>query len=606
MNQTMKDFLERNELIADKIPQEMNMELTNPQDFNKFLCYFDVQKDKEKRYVCITDIIGSDAFSHNGNIYDLMEKFFDEKGDPYHRRSTDLLEIPSSDIMERLKISFSDDPIILAEYDGKYFVRTNGNHRVFAMYLNYLLESRYAYTPDAKEALKKKYTFPALVGEVDVEKSYANYILQSKLSKKYVDRVYDREQMKITDDYEIVANGERRTVQDESEIDHFVIENFISAIKRKETYLIEQLAKAAKEHKSFRKYFSSLFPQIGENDIASILGRISREISIRNLDLSKAESLEEIIDAIDANDKLLDKQKKGFEKFRAFTTKTDEKMDELFSIMGINQDQTLNIDELTDKFEELIYRIEDMFSEAHKTYSSRVYERAENALLVLSNLDFPLLSREYGRRSIGELKEKISKMAGGIQAEAEIKNLDERRKQESEKKFGLLDKLKGKQRLRDATVQNLSLQRQYVERTMDTPKAMEDAIRDLFNYMKVHGETSETKDFMTRLIKLDKVSDSIKLNSICIESFLPVIRGEKRISARKQAKLLEEENKAMEERVLGEKGQKYSSKVKVDDSIRRNGVLKTISDGIKQAEDETTEKEVKSEFKSFVAFLEHK
>ena len=62
----------------------------------------------------------------------------------------------------------------------------------------------------------------------------------------------------------------------------------------------------------------------------------------------------------------------------------------------------------------------------------------------------------------------------------------------------------------------------------------------------------------------------------------------------------------MEERVLGEKGQKYSSKVKVDDSIRRNGVLKTISDGIKQAEDETTEKEVKSEFKSFVAFLEHK
>ena len=115
----MKDFLERNELIADKIPQEMNMELTNPQDFNKFLCYFDVQKDKEKRYVCITDIIGSDAFSHNGNIYDLMEKFFDEKGDPYHRRSTDLLEIPSSDIMERLKISFSDDPIILAEYDGK-------------------------------------------------------------------------------------------------------------------------------------------------------------------------------------------------------------------------------------------------------------------------------------------------------------------------------------------------------------------------------------------------------------------------------------------------------------------------------------------------------
>ena len=141
---------------------------------------------------------------------------------------------------------------------------------------------------------------------------------------------------------------------------------------------------------------------------------------------------------------------------------------------------------------------------------------------------------------------------------------------------------------------------------MDTPKAMEDAIRDLFNYMKVHGETSETKDFMTRLIKLDKVSDSIKLNSICIESFLPVKRGEKRISARKQAKLLEEENKAMEERVLGEKGQKYSSKVKVDDSIRRNGVLKTISDGIKQAEDETTEKEVKSEFKSFVAFLEHK
>lgn len=584
MNQTMKDFLERNGINADKIPEKMNMDLTTPNIFNIYMNYYNVQKPQVKKYVCIEDIIGSDAFRCKDNIYDLMEHFFDERGDGYHRRSTDLLEISSEDIMKQLKISFSDDPIILAEYDGKYFVRTNGNHRVFAMYLNYLLEKQEVKTPQELEKLKEKYTFPAYVMEIDAEKSYANYILQSRSTGRYIGREFDPVELRYSDNYEIVDNGERRTVKDDKEIDDFIRNNFMQVVKNKDSTLLIGMSNAAKKHESFRKYFSRLYPEIGEQDISKSLLKIGRSISYRDLDLSKAESIGDILTALTHNETLLNKQKTTFDEFIKTASKSDEQIDKLFEIMGIVPDERLNIDKLEEKFAKITYTIEDMFNEADRVHSSRLYSRAEAGLTALSSLDFGKLSEEYRKKGITELKEKIASRALELQSKSQIKELDKKKKEEALKKFGLWDKIRGKQRLRDSTIANLDLQRQYLERTMHTPKSMEEAVRDLYNYMKVHGENEQIKDFMERLRKLDKESAIINLDEICIEAFLPVKRNQKKLSPRKQAAKLEEESKAMEEKILSTKGPRLSQQIKVDDSTRRVGVLKRVERTIKEAE----------------------
>ena len=272
MNQTIKKFLERNGIDTGNIPKEMNIMLTNPKNFNGFLDYFPVQKDKVKKYVCITNIIGSDAFKTSGSIYDLLDNLFNERNNPLHRKNTDLLELTTVDIMEGLQISFSDDPIILVEYEGKYFVRTNGNHRVFAMYLNYLIEKQKLHTTEEIEKLNKKYTFPTWVMQIDTNMSYANFILQSKQTGKYIDRAFDIEQMKVTSNFEIV-NGklegaddtrkidtDREIVQDEKEVNKFIRVNFIELLKNGSTTRDLVLLEAAKNHESFRKiYFRCIY-----------------------------------------------------------------------------------------------------------------------------------------------------------------------------------------------------------------------------------------------------------------------------------------------------------------------------------------------------------
>ena len=91
-------------------------------------------------------------------------------------------------------------------------------------------------------------------------------------------------------------------------------------------------------------------------------------------------------------------------------------------------------------------------------------------------------------------------------------------------------------------------------------------------------------EFMTRLGNLDKASDFIHLDKICIEAFLPVKRNGKKLSPRKQAKALDEENNGIEEKIASEKGQKLTDKVKVDDMSRRKGILTRVSKAISQAE----------------------
>ena len=595
MNQTIKNFLERNGIDTGNMPKEMNVTLTNPKNFNRFLDYFPVQKDKVKKYVCITDIIGSDAFKSSGSIYDLLDNLFNERNNPLHRKNTDLLELNTADIMEGLQISFSDDPVILAEYEGKYFVRTNGNHRVFAMYLNYLIEKQKLHTTEEIEKLNKKYTFPTWVMQIDTNMSYANFILQSKQTGKYIDRAFDTKQMKVTSTFEIVngklegtddtrkIDADREIVQDEEEVNNFVKINFIELLRNGNTYIIKELLEATRNHESFRKCFSDIFTEIEESDVVITLDKMDKEIYLAQPNLKQIHDFEELLKIINYNEFAIKNIKEQFAKLKTIVNDTEPQIEKYYSIMQIPQYQNINIDLLATKMDSVTLWIEATLDEAYRTNNRELYEKAQKAIQILAKLNLSIYCRTYYNKEIGRLKEKISQMAVKLQLEAQVRDIEDKKHQETEKKFGLLDKLRGKQRLTDAIVRNLELQKQYIQKTVNEPKQMEEAVRALYNYMKVHGETNEEIEFMEKLKKLNEIAEFIQLNKICIESFLPVKRHEKRISARKQAIKIEVENKEIAEKIRTEENCNNTKEEGEININKKTGILKTISDTIQDA-----------------------
>ena len=102
--------------------------------------------------------------------------------------------------------------------------------------------------------------------------------------------------------------------------------------------------------------------------------------------------------------------------------------------------------------------IEATLDEAYRTNNRELYEKAQKAIQILAKLNLNIYRRTYYNKEIGRLKEKISQMAVKLQLEAQVRDIEDKKHQETEKKFGLLDKLRGKQRLRDAIVRNLELQ----------------------------------------------------------------------------------------------------------------------------------------------------
>ena len=569
MNQTMKNFLERNGINSDKIPEGLNKKLTNPDGFNKYLNYFHVSKRNKKQQVCIADVMGSDLFEGTGNIYDLMEKFYDEYGDMYHSRSVDLLKIPSEQIMERLSESFSDDPIKLAEYEGKYFVSVNGNHRVFAMYLNYLLESQNADTPEKLEALKKKYTFPAIVGETELDKSYANFILQFKTSKKYIELVQNE-----TENYYIIAdNGKRRRVISDSEIDEFVRNSLVDSFKNRDVFFIRDLAMGIKEHESFRKYICGILPEIGEQDIVATFDMMDKKLYLNLCDFSEAKSVTDILDIAHRDTNSLDRSNTRFSQFIEAVSISDEKINEYCSIMGLEQAERANIDGLSKKYNETVATIEDEMKKTLDRFDGVSYKKAVDSIDTLERLDFSKLAKEYHIRGIWELKERISQMAVKLLSERQIDEINLKLKEEAEKKFGPISMLRGKKRLRDVTVRNLELQKQYIKETMNNPKPMEQAIRDLYSYTRAYESNDAINNFMERIVKLDSVTDFVHLYQICTESNLPVKSDSEKISDRKQAKLLDKENRKMEDIIQEERKQNYSTGLKICNSSNKRSVF---------------------------------
>jgi hypothetical protein len=132
--------------------------------------------------VCINDIVGQ-KLGKTSNVLQSLDELFNEDACNYSRRSISMLNYTSENVIRNLKDSFQNEPITLSEINkGKYCIKDNGRHRCTLLKLHYLneLEKRKDII-----SLKEKYTIPALVEELDIEKTYSKYLIH--LSNALVD-----------------------------------------------------------------------------------------------------------------------------------------------------------------------------------------------------------------------------------------------------------------------------------------------------------------------------------------------------------------------------------------------------------------------------------
>ena len=187
MNKCNIEFLRRNGIDIEKVNRSVDTHIYTTTEKNEIVGAYGFQGNQSVRNVSVADIVGYDS-NYMGivpNIFASLDGFFDEHGDGYHTRSLGMLQYGKDDIIEKLQSSFKWEPISLIETgEGEYTVLSNGLHRTTILRTLYLSEAAEAQgNQEELERIAKKYTIPAKVREVDLQKTYCKYLLMKAWAK---------------------------------------------------------------------------------------------------------------------------------------------------------------------------------------------------------------------------------------------------------------------------------------------------------------------------------------------------------------------------------------------------------------------------------------
>lgn len=219
-------FLEKNE-----IDLKIGQQLYETKDINEILEYYGVSINIGWKDVCIKDILGYDYGWRNepNDLLKCFNSYFDSEGDTYHSRANSMLDYSSSEMIEKLKASFKNEPICLSEVeDNKYVIGTNGIHRFIILKVSYLGELSKCTTQEEIEEVNKKFTIPVTVQKTDVFKSYCNYLL-NRFGNTNLGNFWfkiDRNNPNLS----IVDNGSTKLVLTDEELLDYMIANIQSDI----------------------------------------------------------------------------------------------------------------------------------------------------------------------------------------------------------------------------------------------------------------------------------------------------------------------------------------------------------------------------------------
>lgn len=226
MNECNAEFFRRNGIVIEDICSRIDCGIRTNEDVNPIIAEYGFQTDSEKEMISIADIVGYDT-EFRGinkiNIFLSLDNFFKEGGDGYHTRSLGMLDFNKDNIVEQLKQSFELEPMSLIETgEGSYTILNNGLHRYTLLRILYLSEIAHANGDKEKIAeIGKKYTIPAEVTGVDLDKTYCKYLLQrvtdeyNEMKVKDIETEYDGNYKRTGNAVIKYENGDKEVLTNE-------------------------------------------------------------------------------------------------------------------------------------------------------------------------------------------------------------------------------------------------------------------------------------------------------------------------------------------------------------------------------------------------------
>ncbi len=271
MNNTIKKFLLSLGIDEANLDKLTSVQVKAQDDINLVVKQYRKNKPlKREMLVSIADVLGYNygymfPYVEDLKLIDAMDHFFDEDGYGYQSRSVSMLGYSSSELMQKLQSSFDIEPINLIEADrGRYVIGDNGLHRFNVMRVHYLAELL-KLDPNDKlgiSNLKKKYTFPAAVSEIDYFKTYCSFIIQSCDFNTVIETAYD-ENYNVLDEVSIIKADDpnyKKNLTDNELLKcmHKALDRFLQNSTEDDVHrLAERIKLAYEQFDSFKEFYDT-------------------------------------------------------------------------------------------------------------------------------------------------------------------------------------------------------------------------------------------------------------------------------------------------------------------------------------------------------------
>ena len=224
-------FLIRNGMTYEELEKSISVSISSQEDIDPILYKYRIGTDGEKENVSIADVVGYDySYMRCGNdLLKAFPNFFDStKRDGYHTRSLSMLDLTTENGVRALTPSFKEEPMKLADAPGgRYTINGNGMHRYSVLRSLYLIEmAKSKGNKEQEQAIREKYTVPALVSKIDYVKTYSNFVLTTLKMAYWVGNERD-EQNNLTGRVKVeTTNGENLFLTNEELLEY--VRNVIS------------------------------------------------------------------------------------------------------------------------------------------------------------------------------------------------------------------------------------------------------------------------------------------------------------------------------------------------------------------------------------------
>lgn len=220
MNQTIIDFLEKNNVNVDDLVNDDRFTVLSCKEINPILDNYFIMGNSVKAQVSIADILGyqRDFIQFDTNLIMNLPKLFNREESGYLSRSVGMLEMDRETCIKVMKEICKIDTFYLRKCEeNKYIVVTNGMHRYHALRFHYLNELSQIdqSDPEQLKALHEKYKVDVKIEIPDFNKTYAYYILKKLIPNIEVHAEYDRNRINTTGNAIVRLFGKETILTDE-------------------------------------------------------------------------------------------------------------------------------------------------------------------------------------------------------------------------------------------------------------------------------------------------------------------------------------------------------------------------------------------------------